>query len=148
MRAAEACGDTLVTELPLAKLVRIFLQIIPADFPDNYIAVKMLTRMVEQRSADDTAVIVAAVMPVLLRAIEDPKTIFSRAAVFCVVEISKRAPRQLKPYLQSSSSLNSRKMRVLNVYVEQANKKTTEQQQQQALFRESHANDSFNELSN
>ena len=117
VRSAESCAKTLAVVLSLNKLVRILKHAISDNYPENYTAIKTLTRLVEQRPQDDTITILPEVMPALLRATDHTESIVRKAAVFCIVEIYKRAPEQLKPYLES---LNSSKMKLINVYIQRA----------------------------
>ena len=61
--------------------------------------------------------VLSATMPALIRAADHTESIVRKAAVFCIVEIYKRAPDELKPYLES---LNSSKMKLINVYIQRA----------------------------
>lgn len=117
VRSAESCAKTLAVVLSLNKLVRILKHAIGDNYPENYTAIKTLTRLVEQRPQADTIAILPEVMPALLRATDHAESIVRKAAVFCIVEIYKRAPEQLKPYLES---LNSSKMKLINVYIQRA----------------------------
>jgi len=117
VRSAESCAKTLAVVLSLNKLVRILKHAISDNYPENYTAIKTLTRLVEQRPQDDTITILPEVMPALLRATDHTESIVRKAAVFCIVEIYKRAPDELKPYLES---LNSSKMKLINVYIQRA----------------------------
>ena len=90
---------------------------IAENYPENYTAIKLLTRLVEQRPKEDTVAILPEMMPVLLRTTDHTESIVRKAAVFCIVEIYKRAPDELKPFLES---LNSSKMKLINVYIQRA----------------------------
>ena len=117
IRSAESCAKTLAAVLSLNKLVRILKHAIGDNYPENYTAIKTLTRLVEQRPKEDTVTILPEVMPALLRTTDHTESIVRKAAVFCIVEIYKRAPDELKPYLES---LNSSKMKLINVYIQRA----------------------------
>lgn len=117
VRAAESCAKTLAAVLSLNKLTRILKHAIGDNYPENYTAIKTLTRLVEQRPHEDTVTILPDMMPALVRATDHAESIVRKAAVFCIVEIYKRAPEELKPYLES---LNSSKMKLINVYIQRA----------------------------
>lgn len=117
VRSAESCAKTLAAVLSLNKLIRILKHAIGDNYPENYTAIKTLTRLVEQRPHEDTVTILPEMMPALLRATDHTESIVRKAAVFCIVEIYKRAPDELKPYLES---LNSSKMKLINVYIQRA----------------------------
>ena len=145
VRSAESCAKTLAAVLSLNKLVRILKHAISDNYPENYTAIKTLTRLVEQRPKEDTVQILPEMMPALLRTTDHTESIVRKvrttqqqhqqhqqhqhrrrqlmvyldvqAAVFCIVEIYKRAPDELKPYLES---LNSSKMKLINVYIQRA----------------------------
>lgn len=103
--------------MSLNKLIRILKHAIGDNYPENYTAIKTLTRLVEQRPQEDTVSILPEVMPALLRATDHAESIVRKAAVFCIVEIYKRAADDLKPYLES---LNSSKLKLINVYIQRA----------------------------
>jgi CLIP-associating protein 1/2 len=100
VRSAESCAKTLAAVLSLNKLIRILKHAIGDNYPENY-----------------TVTILPDMMPALLRATDHAESIVRKAAVFCIVEIYKRAPDELKPYLES---LNSSKMKLINVYIQRA----------------------------
>ena len=115
--SAEACAKTLAAVLSLNKLIRILKHAIGDNYPENYTAIKTLTRLVEQRPHEDTVTILPEMMPALLRATDHAEKVVCQAAVFCIVEIYKQAPEELKPYLES---LNGSKMKLINYYIQRA----------------------------
>ena len=115
--SAEACAKTLAAVLSLEKLISFLKKAIGDIYPENYTGIKILTHFVEQRPHQDIVTVLPKMMPALLRATDHAEKVVCQAAVFCIVEIYKQAPEELKPYLES---LNGSKMKLINYYIQRA----------------------------
>ena len=100
-----------------------------AELSSNQAAIKMFTKLVEQQPESVVSDLLPEMMPALIQAYDSPEIAVRKATVFAMVAIHNSVGEEkIKPYL---SSLNSSKMKLLNLYIERSKSETLQQQHQQ-----------------
>jgi CLIP-associating protein 1/2 len=118
-RSAEQCAAAMVTVLPADLVTRVLSPLITtAEYPLNQAAIKMLNRLVEQRSSAEVESHLNELMPLLLKAYDNDESSVRKSAVFCLVALHNSIGEEpLQPYL---TSLTGSKLKLLNLYIRRA----------------------------
>ncbi|KAF4521330.1 hypothetical protein B566_EDAN002335 [Ephemera danica] len=118
-RNAEQCAAAMVTVLPADLVTRVLSPLITtAEYPLNQAAIKMLNRLVEQRSNAEVESHLGELMPLLLKAYDNDESSVRKSAVFCLVALHNSIGEEpLQPFL---SSLTGSKLKLLNLYIRRA----------------------------
>ncbi|XP_046398512.1 CLIP-associating protein 1 isoform X10 [Ischnura elegans] len=119
VRAAESCAGTMAAVMPADAVVLVLnLLIKTEDFPVNQAAIKMLTRLVEQRGRIVIEPLLPQIMPGLVKAYDNEESSVRKSAVFCMVAIHVAVGEEvLAPHL---TALNGSKMKLLHLYIRKA----------------------------
>ncbi|XP_069703536.1 CLIP-associating protein 1 isoform X4 [Periplaneta americana] len=119
LRSAEACAATMGTVLPPDVVIRVLNPLITTgDYPVNQAAIKMLTKLVEQRGKDVVEPHLGEVMPGLIKAYDNEESSVRKSAVFCMVALhSSVGEDALQPHLEA---LNGSKLKLLHLYIRRA----------------------------
>ncbi|XP_033608328.1 CLIP-associating protein 1-B isoform X6 [Cryptotermes secundus] len=119
LRCAEACAATMGTVLPPDVVIRVLNPLITTgEYPVNQGAIKMLTKLVEQKSKEAVEPHLAEVMPGLIKAYDNEESSVRKSAVFCMVALhSSVGEEALQPHLEA---LNGSKLKLLHLYIRRA----------------------------
>ncbi|XP_071448636.1 CLIP-associating protein 1 isoform X13 [Hetaerina americana] len=128
VRAAESCAGAMAAIMPADAVVLVLnLLIKTEDFPVNQAAIKMLTRLVEQRGHVVIEPLLPQIMPGLVKAwrgsqskqaYDNEESSVRKSAVFCMVAIHVAVGEEvLAPHL---TALNGSKMKLLHLYIRKA----------------------------
>jgi len=123
-RAAEACAAAMAGVVPSDAVIRVLNPIVKTgEYPVNQAAVKMLTKVAENKESMDVVIShLADIMPGLLRAYDNVESSVRKASVFCMVALHQLVGDQMQPHL---SSLNGSKLKLLNLYIKRAEAQST-----------------------
>jgi len=119
LRSAEACAATMGMVLPPDVVIRVLNPLITTgEYPVNQGAIKMLTKLVEQKSKEVVEPHLAEIMPGLIKAYDNEESSVRKSAVFCMVSLhSVVGEEALQPHLES---LNGSKLKLLHLYIRRA----------------------------
>ncbi|KAG8228442.1 hypothetical protein J437_LFUL009093 [Ladona fulva] len=119
VRAAETCAGTMAAVMPADVVVVVLILVIKTEeFPVNQAAIKMLTRLVEQRGRAVIEPLLPQIMPGLVKAYDNEVSCVRKSAVFCMVAVHLAVGEEvLAPHL---SDLNGSKMKLLHLYIRKA----------------------------
>ncbi|CAG2068002.1 unnamed protein product, partial [Timema podura] len=116
LRFAEGCAATMGTVLPPDIVIRVLNPLIKTgDFPVNQGAIKMLTKLAENRPRDTVEPYLEEVMPGLIKAYDNEESSVRKSAVFCMVALHAAVGEEaMKPHL---AALNGSKLKLLHLYI-------------------------------
>nr|CAD7588057.1 unnamed protein product [Timema genevievae] len=120
LRFAEGCAATMGTVLPPDIVIRVLNPLIKTgDFPVNQGAIKMLTKLAENRPRDTVEPYLEEVMPGLIKqAYDNEESSVRKSAVFCMVALHAAVGEEaMKPHL---AALNGSKLKLLHLYIKRA----------------------------
>ncbi|KDR12058.1 CLIP-associating protein 1 [Zootermopsis nevadensis] len=119
LRSAEACAATMGTVLPPDVVIRVLNPLITTgEYPVNQGAIKMLTKLVEQKSKEVMEPHLADIMPGLIKAYDNEDSSVRKSAVFCMVALHSIVGEDaLQPHLEA---LNGSKLKLLHLYIRRA----------------------------
>nr|CAD7195842.1 unnamed protein product [Timema douglasi] len=119
LRIAEGCAATMGTVLPPDVVIRVLNPLIKTgDFPVNQGAIKMLTKLAENRPRDTVEPYLEEVMPGLIKAYDNEESSVRKSAVFCMVALHAAVGEEaMKPHL---AALNGSKLKLLHLYIKRA----------------------------
>lgn len=119
LRCAESCAATMGMVLPPDVVIRVLNPLITTgEYPVNQGAIKMLTKLVEQKSKEAVEPHLAEIMPGLIKAYDNEESSVRKSAVFCMVSLhSSVGEEALQPHLES---LNGSKLKLLHLYIRRA----------------------------
>ncbi|XP_067003312.1 CLIP-associating protein 1-B [Anabrus simplex] len=119
VRAAETCAATMGTVLPPDVVVRVLNPLImTGEYPVNLAAIKMLTKLVENKSREVVEPFLADVMPALIKAYDNVESSVRKSSVFCMVALHNAVGEAvLQPHLES---LHGSKLKLLHLYIRRA----------------------------
>ncbi|GFG38732.1 hypothetical protein Cfor_02767, partial [Coptotermes formosanus] len=119
LRCAEACAATMGMVLPPDVVIRVLNPLITTgEYPVNQGAIKMLTKLVEQKSKEVVEPHLAEIMPGLIKAYDNEESSVRKSAVFCMVSLhSSVGEEALQPHLEP---LNGSKLKLLHLYIRRA----------------------------
>lgn len=109
----------MVSVLPSDLVIRVLSPLITtAEYPLNQAAIKMLNRLVENRSNAEVESHLPELMPLLLKAYDNDESSVRKSAVFCLVALHNSVGEEcLQPHL---SALTGSKLKLLNLYIRRA----------------------------
>jgi len=116
---------TAARYLPLEPCVHVLKPIIEkADYPKNFIAIRMLQKCIEKMDSDTCLKLILEMRAALMIAWDSPHSPVRKAVVFCLVGVYMIIGDTLKAYL---TDISSSKQKLLNVYINRAKEQSTNQ---------------------
>ncbi|XP_071824889.1 CLIP-associating protein 1-like isoform X4 [Apostichopus japonicus] len=117
-RAAEETSMVLANNIPPEQSIKVLCPIIQtAEVPVNQAAIKMLTKVIEGMAYPEVKTVLSDIVPVLVKAYDNPDSSVRKASVFCLVAIHTCVGDEIKEFLDD---LSGSKMKLLNLYIKRA----------------------------